>query len=48
VPAFVHARGLEAAGREVDVAFGGAFYASLPERVEPDELPRLIARGRAI
>jgi proline racemase len=48
VPAFVHARGLEAAGREVDVAFGGAFYASLPDRVEPDELPRLIALGRAI
>jgi proline racemase/trans-L-3-hydroxyproline dehydratase len=48
VPAFVHARGLEAAGREVDVAFGGAFYASLDERVEPGELPRLIELGRAI
>ena len=48
VPAFVHARGLEAAGRDVDVAFGGAFYASLPERVEPGELPRLIELGRAI
>ncbi|HEY7603267.1 MAG TPA: proline racemase family protein [Gaiellaceae bacterium] len=48
VPAFVHARGLEAAGREVDVAFGGAFYASLEERVEPGELPRLIELGRAI
>ena len=35
VPSFVHARGLEAAGRTVDVAFGGAFYASLEERVEP-------------
>jgi proline racemase len=32
----------------VDVAFGGAFYASLEERVEPRELPRLIERGRAL
>jgi proline racemase len=48
VPAFVHARGLEAAGRRVDVAFGGAFYASLEERVEPRELPRLIELGRAV
>jgi len=48
VPAFVHARGLTAAGREVDVAFGGAFYASLEEQVEPAELPRLIELGRAI
>ena len=48
VPSFVHARDLEAAGRRVDIAFGGAFYASLPERVEPGELPRLIALGRAI
>ena len=32
----------------VDVAFGGAFYASVEERVEPDELPRLIARGREL
>jgi len=48
VPAFVHARGLDAAGRQVDVAFGGAFYASLEERVEPGELPRLIELGRAI
>jgi proline racemase len=48
VPSFVQARGLEAAGRTVDVAFGGAFYASLPERVEPGELPRLIELGRAI
>src|SRR5439155_19716491 len=47
-PAFVQARGLKAAGRSVDVAFGGAFYASLPERVEPPELPRLIELGRAI
>jgi len=32
----------------VDVAFGGAFYASVEERVEPPELPRLIARGREL
>jgi proline racemase len=48
VPAFVWGRGLRAAGRVVDVAFGGAFYASCPERVEPSELPRLIALGREI
>ena len=48
VPAFVWARGVEAAGRVVDVAFGGAFYASLEERVEPGELPRLIALGREL
>lgn len=48
VPSFVWAEGLEAAGRRVDVAFGGAFYASVAERVEPRELPRLIELGRAI
>jgi proline racemase/trans-L-3-hydroxyproline dehydratase len=48
VPAFVYARGLVAGGREVDVAFGGAFYASAEERVEPAELPRLIELGRTI
>ena len=48
VPAFVWDCGLHAAGREVDVAFGGAFYASCPERVEPGELPRLIELGREI
>jgi proline racemase/trans-L-3-hydroxyproline dehydratase len=48
VPSFVHARGLGAAGRTVDVAFGGAFYASLEERVERGELPRLIELGREI
>jgi proline racemase len=48
VPSFVWGRGLRAAGREVDVAFGGAFYASCPERVEASELPRLIELGRAI
>jgi proline racemase/trans-L-3-hydroxyproline dehydratase len=48
VPSFVHATGLSAAGREVDVSFGGAFYASCRERVEPRELPRLIELGRSI
>jgi proline racemase len=48
VPAFVQARELETAGRRVDVAFGGAFYASLPERVQARELPRLIELGREI
>jgi len=48
VPSFVWATGQVAAGREIDVAFGGAFYASLPERVEPEELPRLIELGREI
>jgi proline racemase len=48
VPAYVWGRGLAAAGRAVDVAFGGAFYAALPERVAPDELARLVELGRAI
>jgi proline racemase/trans-L-3-hydroxyproline dehydratase len=48
VPAFVWAEGLEVSGRLVDVAFGGAFYASLEERVEPGELPRLIDLGREL
>jgi proline racemase len=48
VPSFVWASGVRAAGRDVDVAFGGAFYASLEERVEPSELPRLIALGREL
>ena len=34
--------------RTVDVAFGGAFYASVEERVEPSELPRLIELGREL
>jgi proline racemase len=32
----------------VDVAFGGAFYASTEELVEPEQLPRLIERGREL
>jgi proline racemase len=48
VPSYIWGTGLTAAGRIVDVAFGGAFYASLEEHVEPRELPRLIELGRAI
>ena len=48
VPSFVWARDLAAGGRVVDLAFGGAFYASLQERVEAAELPRLIDLGRRI
>jgi proline racemase len=32
----------------VDVAFGGAFYASVEDRVQPAELPRLIESGREL
>jgi proline racemase/trans-L-3-hydroxyproline dehydratase len=32
----------------VDVAFGGAFYASVEESVDPDALTRLIERGREL
>ena len=32
----------------VNVAFGGAFYAAVEERVAPEELPRLIERGRQL
>ncbi len=48
VPSFVWAEGVELGERTVDVAFGGAFYAFLEERVEPSELPRLIELGREI
>jgi proline racemase len=48
VPSFVWAEGVEIGERAVDVAFGGAFYASLEERVEPAELPRLIELGREV
>jgi len=48
VPSFVWAEGLEIGDRVVDVAFGGAFYASVQERVEPPELPRLVELGREI
>jgi proline racemase/trans-L-3-hydroxyproline dehydratase len=53
VPAHVVARDVSAAGARVDVAYGGAIYASVPAasfglRVEPDDLPRLIEAGRAV
>ncbi len=48
VPAYVWGTGVRAAGRDVDVSFGGAFYASCQESVAPAELPRLIELGRRI
>jgi proline racemase len=53
VPAFVVARGVHAAGVSVDVAYGGAMYASSPAarfglRVVPEHLPQLIAAGREV
>ncbi len=53
VPAFVVARAADAGGVPVDVAYGGAIYASIPAerlglRVAPEELPRLIDAGRTL
>jgi proline racemase len=50
VPSYVEAEGLEVEGLDVDVAFGGAFYASVrvPGRVRPEELPALIELGRRV
>jgi proline racemase len=53
VPAFVMARGVAAAGAEVDVAYGGAIYAFAPAerwglRVAPGDLPELIGLGRKV
>jgi proline racemase len=50
VPSFVLAEGLLAEGLRVDVAFGGAFYASVasPLPVEPRNVPELIRLGRAV
>jgi proline racemase len=53
VPAFVVARDVPAAGARVDVAYGGAIYACAPAarfglRVAADDLPALIAAGRAV
>jgi len=48
VPSFVWGEGLEVGDRRVEVAFGGAFYASVEERVEQGELPRLIELGREL
>ncbi len=53
VPAYVIARGVEAAGALVDVAYGGAIYASVAAadlglEVVPERLVELIAAGREI
>ena len=53
VPAYVVARGVEAAGVRVDVAYGGAIYASVAAadlglEVSADRLGELIAAGREI
>jgi proline racemase len=48
VPSFVWEEGLDVSGRRADIAFGGAFYASVEERVEPAELSRLIELGREL
>jgi proline racemase len=53
VPATVVARDVPAAGTNVDVAYGGALYASLPAArvgltVAPERLPEIIAAGREI
>ena len=50
VPSFVLAESLLAEGLRVDVAFGGAFYASVasPLPVEPRNVPELIRLGRAV
>ena len=53
VPSFVIARGVAAGDVEVDVAYGGAIYAfaraqGLGLRVAADDLPELIAAGRAV
>ena len=53
VPARVVARGVDAGGTPVDVAWGGALYAFAPAarfglRVDPEDLPGLIAAGRGV
>jgi len=53
VPSFVVARGVDAGGVEVDVAFGGAIYAFAPAarfglRVVAEDLPGLIRAGREV
>jgi proline racemase len=50
VPAYVETLGVDAAGLSVDVAFGGAFYASVesPLPVRKESLPQLIELGRDI
>src|SRR5919204_5329874 len=53
VPSFVWLSGIEAAGVTADIAFGGAFYASVDAAelglsVEPGNVARFIERGREI
>jgi proline racemase len=53
VPSYVIARDVAAAGVRVDLAYGGATYASVPAaafglRVVPENLPRLIDAGRSV
>jgi proline racemase/trans-L-3-hydroxyproline dehydratase len=48
VPSYVHASGLEIGEHEIEIAFGGAFYASVEEHVRSEELPRLIELGREL
>jgi proline racemase len=48
VPSYVHSSGLEIGEHELEIAFGGAFYASVEERVSAAELPRLIELGREL
>ena len=53
VPSFVIARAVPAAGVDVDVAYGGAIYASVAAerfglRVVPEHLPQLIEAGRRV
>src|SRR5215207_8254762 len=53
VPSFVLARGVAAGEARVDVAYGGSIYAFVPAqrfglRVVPEDLPALIAAGRAV
>jgi proline racemase len=50
VPSYVEAEGLLAEGLRADVAFGGAFYASVasPLPVQARNLPELIELGRAV
>ena len=50
VPSYVEAEGLAVEGVQADVAFGGAFYASVrsPVPVEPASVPELIGLGRRV
>jgi proline racemase len=50
VPAFVALRGVRAADLDVDVSYGGAFYASVesPLPIDKEHLPQLIGLGREV